>query len=31
LGPHESVLGWIREEAGVAEMAAATTADQVGA
>jgi hypothetical protein len=30
LGRHESVLGWSREEAGVAEMAA-TTADQVGA
>jgi len=28
--PHESALGWSREEVGVAEMAA-TTADQVGA
>jgi len=28
--PHESALGWSREEAGVAEMAA-STADQVGA
>jgi len=28
--PHESALGWSREEAGVAEMAA-SAADQVGA
>jgi len=28
--PHESALGWSREEAGVAKMAA-STADQVGA
>jgi len=28
--PHESALGWSREEAGVAEMAA-STAEQVGA
>jgi len=30
VGPHESALGWSREEAGVAEMAA-STAEQVGA
>jgi hypothetical protein len=30
VGPHESAIGWSREEAGVAEMAA-SPADQVGA
>jgi len=30
VGPHESALGWSREEGGVAEMAA-STAEQVGA